>query len=175
MSRIKKGSNSFEGWWQGAVLGASDGRLWNAALRLFPGERLRQRWTPFTPVPLQTYLDDKMCYWCSPEGESRRVPVDKLISLSRTHTLALRILWCFQAFRLLNHCRHWLKGVRQTWHNKEPGWCFPPLEEQRTLPESCPSILPVLSSWDQPQNECTPQSVYARTKVHVWVRTYYKA
>lgn len=83
----KRGSNSFEGWWRGGVSGASDGRLWNAALRPLPGERQQQCWTPFTSLPLQTYLDDKTGYWCSPEGESRRVFVDTLISHSRTLTL----------------------------------------------------------------------------------------
>lgn len=47
-------------------------------------------------------------------------------SLTHAHSLSL----AFQAFRPLNHCRHWLKGVRQTWRNKKPGWCFPSLEEQ---------------------------------------------
>lgn len=32
--------------------------------------------------------DDKMCYWCAPEGESRRVSVDILIS-ARAHTVTL--------------------------------------------------------------------------------------
>lgn len=58
-------------------------------------------------------------------------------SLSPIHTNTLSL--CV-AFGLLNHCHHWLKGVRQTWRNKEPAWRFPSLETQWTLPQRCPSI-----------------------------------
>ena len=147
MNHIKKGSNRSDSWWQGAVLGASDGRLWNAALRSFPGERWQECWTPFTPLPLQIYLDGKMCYWCSPEGESRRVSLGTRISPAdthththttphththvrahapaHTHTRTQTLDVAFQAFRLLNHCRQWLKGVRHTWWNTKLSWHFP--------------------------------------------------
>lgn len=73
--------------------------------------------------------------------------VDTLISHSHARTHSLSVV--FQAFRPLNHCRHWLKGVRQTWRNKKPACHVPSLSEQGPCPQCRPSILPCPSIRDQ--------------------------
>lgn len=60
--------------------------------------------------------------------------VDTLISHSHALTHSLSVV--FQAFRPLNHCRHWLKGVGQTWRNERPACHVPSLSEQGPCPNA---------------------------------------
>lgn len=73
------------------------------------------------------------------EGESRRVPVGQAnCSSSLTHTQT-------EAFKLLNHCRDWLKGFRKTWQNEELPDASPPQRDYKTFLSLC-AIHP---SWNQ--------------------------